>query len=209
MKKILVILGHPRSDSLSHALGRAYAGGASQTAEVRIVELCQLEFALTYPTRTAYDNKVQGTLEPDLQKAQADLHWADHLVFAYPQWWGGVPALLKGFIERVFLPGFAFKYRKDSPWQDPLLKGKTARLLVTMDAPGWYNRWVYRNAVHTAMLYPTLHFCGIKPVRITEFNLVRRATPVVIQKWMNQTRQLGRREAAQGHPTALWSRKAV
>jgi NAD(P)H dehydrogenase (quinone) len=198
MKKVLVILGHPRNDSLSHALGKAYAEGASQNAEVRILDVSQLEFALSYPTRAAYDNKVEGHLEPDLQKAQADIGWADHLVFAYPQWWGGVPALLKGFIERVFLPGFAFKYRKDSPLQDQLLKGKTARLLVTMDAPSWWNRLVYRNAVHNAMLHPTLHFCGVKPVRISEFNVVRKSTPELRQKWLEQTRQLGSREASSG-----------
>lgn len=195
MKKILVILGHPRSDSLSSTLAQAYVQGASEYAEVRVIDVSKLSFALSYPTRTAYDNKVEGTLEPDLQKAQADLRWADHLVFAYPQWWGGVPALLKGFIERVFLPGFAFKYRKGSPFQDQLFKGKTARLLVTMDAPSWWNRWVYRNAVHNAMLYPTLHFCGVKPVRISEFCVVRKSTPEQRRKWLEQTRALGTQEA--------------
>ncbi len=202
MKKVLVILGHPRPDSLSHALGKAYAEGVRGNAEVRILDVSQLEFALSYPTRTAYDNKVEDHLEPDLQKAQADIRWADHLVFAYPQWWGGVPALLKGFIERVFLPGFAFKYRKDSPYQDQLLKGKTARLLVTMDAPSWWNRFVYRSAVHNAMLHPTLHFCGVKPVRISEFNVVRKSTPELREKWLEQTRQLGRQEAKQGNPAS-------
>jgi putative NADPH-quinone reductase len=200
MKKVLVILGHPRPDSLSHALGKAYADGASQNAEVKILEIARLEFALSYPTRAAYDNKVEGHLEPDLLQAQADIRWADHLVFAYPQWWGGVPAILKGFIERVFLPGFAFKYRHGSPLQDQLLKGKTARLLVTMDAPSWWNRLVYRNAIHNAMLHPTLHFCGVKPVRISEFTAVRKSTPELRQKWLDQTRQLGAREAS-GGPT--------
>lgn len=209
MKKVLVILGHPRSDSLSHALGQAYAEGARQHAEVRILEVNRLEFALSYPTRTAYDNKVEGVLEPDLQKAQADIQWADHLVFAYPQWWGGVPALLKGFIERVFLPGFAFKYRKGSALQDQLLKGKTARLLVTMDAPSWWNRWVYRNAVHNAMLHPTLHFCGVKPVRISEFCVVRKSTPIQRQRWLRANRTLGQREARQGIATSPSIGRAV
>lgn len=209
MKKVLVILGHPRPDSLSHALGQAYAEGACQNAEVQVLDVSQLEFALSYPTRTAYDNKVEGHLEPDLQRAQADLQWADHLVFAYPQWWGGVPALLKGFIERVFLPGFAFKYRPGSPLPDQLLKGKTARLLVTMDAPSWWNRFVYRSAVHNAMLHPTLHFCGVKPVRISEFNVVRKSTPELRAKWLEQTRQLGRQEAKQGNPASGGIGRAV
>jgi putative NADPH-quinone reductase len=79
-----------------------------------------------------------------LINAQNDITWAEHLTLVYPIWWGGIPALLKGFFDRVFLPGFAFKYRKGSPFPDKLLKGRTAHLLVTMDTPPWYYRWVYR-----------------------------------------------------------------
>lgn len=83
------------------------------------------------------------TLEPDLLEAQRQIHWAEHLVFVYPVWWGGIPALLKGFFDRVFLPGFAFKYRNRSQLWDKLLKGRTADLLVTLDTPPWYFRWIY------------------------------------------------------------------
>ena len=74
-------------------------------------------------------------LEPDLLMIQQDIVDADHLVFEYPTWWGTCPALLKGLIDRVFLPGFAFKYRDNSLFWDKLLKGNTARLIVTMDTP--------------------------------------------------------------------------
>lgn len=88
-------------------------------------------------------NQVQ-LLEPDLVQAQADITWAEHLAFVYPIWWGGIPALMKGFFDRIFLPGFAFKYREGKAFPDKLLKGKTAHLLVTMDTPPWYYKWVCR-----------------------------------------------------------------
>ena len=79
-------------------------------------------------------------LEPDLLDAQASITWAQHLVWVYPIWWGGLPALLKGFLDRIFLPGFAFKYRPNSALWDRLLTGRSAELLVTMDSPPWYYR---------------------------------------------------------------------
>ncbi len=71
-----------------------------------------------------YQKRIE--LEPDLLGAWEKIKWADHLVWIHPVWWGGLPAITKGFIDRVFLPGFAFKYRENSVWWDRLLKGKTA-----------------------------------------------------------------------------------
>jgi len=94
----------------------------------------------------------------------------------YPIWWGTYPALLKAFIDRVFLPGFAFKYKPDSMFWDKLLKGKTARLIVTMDAPKWYYALVYRSAGHIALKKATLEFCGVKPVTTSTFGSVKSSS---------------------------------
>ena len=134
-KRILIILGHPRTDSLCGGLARAYAEGAEAGGhEVRVVSLGALSFDPILHNGYA---AVQP-LEPDLVAAQASISWAEHLVFVYPLWWGAMPALLKGFIDRVFLPGFAFKFRDGSVFWDRLLAGRSAHLLVTMDTPPWY-----------------------------------------------------------------------
>ncbi|VFS89098.1 oxidoreductase [Pseudomonas aeruginosa] len=75
-------------------------------------------------------------LEPDLLEAQRQIHWAEHLVFVYPVWWGGLPALLQGFFDRALQPGFAFRYRgtQDKDWEQ-LLGGRSADLLVCHDQP--------------------------------------------------------------------------
>jgi len=102
-----------------------------------------------------------------------------------------MPALLKGFLDRVFLPGFAFKYRKGSALWDKLLKGRSARLLVTMDSPVWYNRFMYLSAGHRAMKTAALEFCGITPVRISQFGSVRSSTPTQRSKFLDKVGKLG------------------
>ena len=130
-------------------------------------------------------------LEEDLKMAQEFIIWAEHLVFVYPTWWGTIPAQLKGFIDRTFLPGFAFKYRKDSLFWDRLLTNRSARLLVTMDAPHWYYKWAYKQPGHNMMKKTILWFCGIKPVKISEFGPIKISTETQRHKWLLKARKLG------------------
>lgn len=187
MKKILVILGHPRQDSLCGALAAAYAE-AARAAGAELRELTLADLAFDPVLRTGYGG--EQPLEPDLAAAQQAILWADHLAFVYPTWWGGLPALLKGFVDRVFLPGFAFKYRKDSPWWDRLLTGRSARLLVTMDTPPWYYRWVYRMPAIHQMQKTTLEFCGIRPVKTLMLGTVIHSSPTQRAQWLDRARAL-------------------
>ncbi|MFB9329957.1 NAD(P)H-dependent oxidoreductase [Paenibacillus aurantiacus] len=189
---ILVINGHPDAQSYCAALAGAYAAGATESqADVRRIDLG----AIRFDPNLAYGYRQRTELEPELKEAQELIRWADHLVFVYPTWWGAMPALLKGFIDRVFLPGFAFKYRDNSQLWDKLLTGKTARLIVTMDTPPWYNRWIYRHAGHRVMRNNILKFCGITPVRITEISPVRSSTAERRERWLADTRALGAKRA--------------
>ena len=141
MKKILIINGHPDKESLGHELALRYQEGAEKSvAEVKFVNLIDLDF--TPVLKHGYHKRTE--LEPDLVQIQQDIKEADHLVFVYPTWWGTYPALLKGFIDRVFLPNFAFKYRDNSLLWDKLLTNKSARLIVTMDTPNWYYNLIYK-----------------------------------------------------------------
>lgn len=191
--RILLILGHPAADSLCAGLADAYASGARDGgADVRVLRLGELAFD---PLLHA-GYRGEQPLEPDLQQAQADILWASHLAWVYPTWWGGLPALLKGFIDRVFLPGFAFRYRKGSALWDRLLAGRSADLLVTMDSPPWYYRWVTRMPGHHQMRRAILEFSGIRPVRTHSFGPVISADAARRQRWLDQAVALGRRAAA-------------
>ncbi|RJG09960.1 flavodoxin family protein [Pseudomonas cavernicola] len=187
-KRILMILGTPKSGSLCHALGEAYAQGArSEGHVVRQLKLGELEFDPVL--RGGYDQS--QNLEPDLLEAQRQIHWAEHLVFVYPVWWGGLPALLQGFFDRVFLPGFAFKYRERSHTWEKLLSGRSADLLVTLDTPPWYFRWIYGAPAHRQMVRTILGACGVKTRRLTEFAPIRQSSEEQRQGWLRRAELLG------------------
>lgn len=192
MKNILVICGHPAAHSLCDALAESYAGGARAAGhKVDVLRLGTLRFD---PYLHDAYKKLQEQ-EPDLQAAQQLIKNADHLVFVFPSWWGSMPALLKGFIDRVFTPGFAFRYRKNSEFVDRLLKGKTARILLTMDAPRFWNYLMYRDANIHGLKQATLKFCGIRPVSTTIFSRVRFSDEQKRQSWLNKSEKLGRMAA--------------
>lgn len=189
MDSILIINGHPDKKSFCFALAESYKKGAQQSDTVcKLIHLIDLRFN---PILTFGYRKV-STLEPDLVKVQQDIREATHLVLVYPTWWGTYPALLKGFIDRVFLPGYAFKYHKEDRLWDKLLKGKTARIITTMDSPLWYNFLVYRNAGHNSMKRAILEYCGIKPVKITAFAPIKSSNDAIRKKWLAEVQELGR-----------------
>jgi putative NADPH-quinone reductase len=102
-----------------------------------------------------------------------------------------MPALMKGFIDRVFLPGFAFKFRDGSALWDRLLTGRSAHLLVTMDTPPWYFRWVYRMPGHNQMKRTILEFSGIKPVKVSSFGPLKNSNQQKRAKWLEQVYAFG------------------
>ena len=191
MKNILIINAHPDKESFCFALAESYKIGASKdNPNVKLIHLIDLKFN---PILIFGYRKI-SELEPDLVQIQNYILWANHLVFVYPNWWATFPALLKGFIDRVFVPGFAFKYRENSPFWDKLLKGKTARLIVTMDTPSWYYWLINRSAGHNAMKIGVLEFCGIKPVKIKVFSPIKSSNETKRKKWLEEVAALGNKQ---------------
>ena len=186
-KRILLILGHPSTTSVCAALAERYAQSALDAGhEVRQLRLGEMVFDPVL--RDGYQ-QIQP-LEDDLNAAQSDILWAEHLTLVYPIWWGGIPALLKGFFDRVLLPGFAFKYRKGKAFPDKLLNGRTAHLLVTLDTPPWYYRLIYRMPGLHEVRKTTLQFCGIKPLRTLTFGPVLGSTDQQRRSWLQQAQAI-------------------
>ena len=190
MKKILIINAHPDKESFSFELANHYQNAAvSVGVECKLIHLIDLHFEPVL--RNGYRKTTE--LEPDLLTAQHEISNADHLVLIYPNWWGTYPALLKGFIDRTFLPGFAFKYRENSMLWDKLLNGKTARLIVTMDSPKWYYRLFTKSPGHHSMKKGILGFCGVKVIGITSFSPMRTSTESIRSKWVAEVEELARK----------------
>jgi 1,4-dihydroxy-2-naphthoate polyprenyltransferase len=186
--RVLVVAGHPRRDSLSVALAEAFADGAREAGcSVRMLHLSELVFD---PDVTA-DSPAEQALEPDLVRARDLIDWAEHLVFAFPNWWGTMPAGLKGFLDRVLYPGFAF--REDGGHYYGLLAPRTAELLITMDVPPFVYRWIQGAPGRKAMARATLGLCGITTVAVTTFAPPSHTDRATREGWVTQARDLGAR----------------
>lgn len=185
--KVLVVLGHPRNPSLCAALADAYVEGAMAAGmEVEQLSLGSLHFDPDVLTVSPCDQP----LEPDLKQACRLIAWADHLTFVYPAWWGMMPARLKGFLDRVMLPGFAFREREDGRFEG-LLPGKTAHLITTLDMPPWVYRFIYRAPGLGAMKRSTLGFCGIATSRVLALGPVKDSDAAQRAGWIERARRLG------------------
>ncbi|MDN4165903.1 NAD(P)H-dependent oxidoreductase [Cytophagales bacterium LB-30] len=188
MKKILIINGHPDEESFNYALSEAYKRGAERSnAEVKEIRIRELDFN----PNLQFGYRKRTELEPDLLDAQVKLKWADHIVWVYPVWWSAVPGIMKGFLDRVLLPGFAFTKRENSLFSDGCFTGVSARIICTLDQPAWYYRWVYGNPSHNAMKKGTLQFMGIKKVRITSIGPIRLSKERFRAKWLKKVERLG------------------
>jgi NAD(P)H dehydrogenase (quinone) len=187
-KKILVINGHPNKESLCFALAAAYKEGATRSgAEVRELVIADLQF----DPNLQYGYRKRINWEPDLAIAWENIQWADHLIWVHPVWWGGLPAITKGFIDRVFLPGYAFKYREGSVWWDKLLKGKTAHIITTLDQPGIYYRLAFGRPSVNQLRRSVLQFCGISPVKVSYIGIVKTADEKRRLQWLKQVKEMG------------------
>jgi 1,4-dihydroxy-2-naphthoate polyprenyltransferase len=193
--KALVIIGHPRPGSFSHALAEAYLEGArSARAEVRVIDLANLDFDPILRTASPRGQP----LEPDLAAAAESIRWAERLVLFFPTWWGSMPALLKGFLDRVLLPGEAFEEIEGGTGIEGQLAGRAAHLFATMDTPPWVYRWLLKEPGFQSVGPATLSLCGIQPIRRTAFGPVKGASAALRKHWLAEARRWGEKLAAGG-----------
>lgn len=188
-KKILLINGHPNKDSFNFGLAEAYKKGALQSsAELKEIIIRDLHFN----PNLAFGYEKITELEPDLLNAQEKIRWADHLVWVHPVWWGGLPAITKGFIDRVFLPGFAFQFRENSVWWDKLLKGKTAHIITTLNTLSILYRFALGGPSVKQLKKSLLEFCGVKPVKVTYVGPIKSSTEAIRNKWLMKVEKFGK-----------------
>lgn len=188
MKKILIINGHPDKDSFCLGLHESYKKGSLKSGnEVKEIILADMDFNPIL----MHGYRKRTELEPDLLEAWEKIKWAEHIVWIYPTWWASPPALLKGFIERVFLPGFAFEYQEKSPFPKKLLTGKTSEIISTMDAPVFYYKWIVKDIGGKMIRRDIGAFCGIKNKRTTYLATLKTSTPEQRQAWLEKAEKLG------------------
>lgn len=190
-KNILLILGHPSKRSFNKALLDAYQKGAeSAGANCKTIYISDLHFDVNLAD--GYKTGNAGQLEADLVAAQKLFQWADHVVMAFPNWWGAMPAITKGFFDRIFLPGFAFKNHSGKNFPEQLLKGKSMRVLVTMDTPKFWFYLVHRASLYLILKKVVFGYVGFNPIRFSTFGFMRKSTDTQRLNWLYKLGQLGR-----------------
>lgn len=188
-KKIIVILGNPDSETFSGGIANAYIRGAKAAGHsVKEVRIGDLQFDPIL--HKGY--KVIQELEPDLVALQKAIKRADHIVIVYPNWWATMPALLKGLFDRIWLPGFAFNFDKNSKAVIQRLSGKTSRVIILSGSHSPFVMWMKYGDYTNEIVRGVLGFAGIK-VAVTSLGPCERQTEHAHAKWLKQIEELGKR----------------
>lgn len=190
-KRIAIIQGHPdpRGNHFGQALMDAYIKGAGASGhEIKRIEVAKLDF----PLLRSKEDWDDGSPIEVIRKAQNAIEWAEHLVIIYPLWLGSMPALLKGFLEQVFRPGFAIQKNKSGKMWEKCLKGKTAHIVITMGMPALFYRWYFRAHSLKSLERNILRFCGINPIKESLIGMVESPDPTKRKWWLKKMEAFGR-----------------
>jgi putative NADPH-quinone reductase len=188
-KRIALIQGHPdpAGGHFGHALASAYEGSASEAGHrVRTIAVARLQYDLLRNAREWEQEPVADAI----RDAQRTIDWAEHLVIFFPLWMGDMPARLKAFFEQVLRPGFAIGKAAPGRMGRKLLKGRSARIVVTMGMPAFFYSVYYRAHSVKSLQRNVLEFCGIAPVRATLIGMVEGSSEAR-EDWLMKLSVLG------------------
>jgi putative NADPH-quinone reductase len=189
MAKIMIVVGHSERATLCEAMGRAYEKGALASGhKAKLFVLSEM----TFDPVLHHGFRKEQPFEPDIRAAYESLSLCDHLVLIFPLWCGDMPAILKGFIERVLQPDLIARQNTDSAMNWHVFADKSARVIMTMGMPVSIYRWWYGGYALKLLTRNILHFIGIKPVRHTLFGMVGTSQPETRDRWLREVEELGK-----------------
>ena len=187
MTNALVLLGHADDDSFNAALARAYAKGfRSAGGTVNLVRVADLAFDPV--VRRGPDGS--QPLESDLVEMRDAFDAAQHVAWFFPTYWASPPAVVRGLVDRLFVPGWAYRYAGGLP--QGLLKGRSARVVTTMDSPAWWYAFSQNRAIHGAFVSGTLRFVGFGPIRTRAVHSLRDFSAAARASLLNEMPSLAR-----------------
>lgn len=187
MARIVVVVGHARRNTYCEALAEAYRRGAEAAGH---------EIEVFHTASMAFDPILRGAycelqpLEPDLVRVHDALAACEHMVMIFPLWLGTLPAIFKGFLERVIQPDI-FEPAKTGKFVTPW-KGKSARVVITMGMPGLVYRWYYGAHALKTLRHHILGFVGAGPIRDTLLGNITSVSAERRQRWLADMEALGR-----------------
>ncbi|MGR5994088.1 NAD(P)H-dependent oxidoreductase [Bacillus cereus] len=168
---VLIVYAHPNPSSFNAAiLNHVQKRTTGNKSFSYALDLYKEQFD---PVLVFNEEKKRRDLvnEEETARYRTLVEEVDTLLFIYPIWWWGMPAILKGFIDRIFVAGFAYKYEGALP--KGLLQGKKAWVINKLDSPLWYVALLYRSADWIMMKRGVLRFCGIRDIKRSVFQSVK------------------------------------
>jgi len=192
-KNIFILLGNEDKNTFTGSLADMYEKGAKDGGhEVRRMNIGEMDFD---PLLHKGYKEIQE-LEPDLIQVQENMKWCDHYAIFYPNWWGSMPAIFKGMFDRMFLPGFAFRFKKKGflkglLWTK-LLKGRSACVWVTLNTPPWFATLFFGDNTNE-IEENILEFAGFSPVRVVRKGPVERMRPKELDAMKRDAYKAGRK----------------
>jgi NAD(P)H dehydrogenase (quinone) len=193
--RAVLLVGHADPESFNFRLAAAYERGFTRAGgRVTRFNLAELEFDPVL--RQGF--RAEQPLEPDLVRVKTAIDASQHLAWVFPTYWAAPPAIVRGLFDRLFLPGWAFRYEKGKPLPLGLLKGKGARVITTMDSPNvWYSLY-YGRCLHRSFGTASLKFCGLSPVNFTTIHGMLHMPEEKRERWLLETEKLGVGDARSG-----------
>jgi putative NADPH-quinone reductase len=188
--QIAIIQGHPDPNGAhyAHALAEAYGAAARDAGrEVRVIAVAGLEF----PWLRTREDFESGAVAPAIRRAQHTLEWANQLLIIFPLWHGTMPALLKAFFEQTFRPGFSMAHGGAGAAPKRLLKGKSARIVVTMGVPALLYRWYFGAYGVKSLERSILGWSGIAPIRTNFIGSIDDHDAERRRRWLERLRRWG------------------
>ncbi len=186
--RIVIVFNHPYDGSFCNAILSSVKRGVSKAGhEVDIIHLDKDNFnpTMTADDLLAFRNK--KSIDPKALEYIQRLKAADHLVFIFPIWWELMPALMKGFIDKVVFPGAFYDYTKSGYRMIPLMKNiKSTTVITTMNTPSIIYKFIFGNAIKNSLIKGTFKKTGCKKIKWMSFNMVKASTKEKRAKWLEQ-----------------------
>ena len=186
--KVNIVFNHPYKGSYCYAILEAVKKGLAQAGhEVDVIHLDDDGFnpVMTAEDLLAFRNK--KSIDPQAQDYIQRIKAADHLVFIFPIWWELMPALMKGFIDKVIFPGETYDYTRSGYGMVTLMNHlKSVTVITTMNTPAIMYQLIYGNAIKKSLIKGTFKKSGIKNVKWLSLNMVKASSIQKREKWLKQ-----------------------
>jgi putative NADPH-quinone reductase len=192
--KVLVILGHPDPRSFNHAIASAVCETLFKNGHTVVFhDLCAEGFDPLLPKEEIPED---GLVPALIRKHCAELLSADGIVIVHPNWWGQPPAILKGWVDRTFRPGVAYRFEEGDAGDGVpigLLKARTALVLNTSNTPDGREKSIFGDPLEALWKRCIFDLCGVRSVHRRMFNVVVTSTLEERQKWLGEAKGLTKR----------------